>query len=142
MKSTCLALLCLAGCADSASPVDDSELDCDVEFGEIGLRIDGDQLAWDGEIWAIAVTSPGAVMGKFGRIDTGRLYWSIAAKEFDGKLTSPIIYGEVPESAYNWTTFAGGQHQGLTPGHCYEVQASDAAHTGFTRLQFRLDPTD
>ncbi len=135
--------LLLAACAtpEPTGLQDDSVLPCDVDasYARIALQR-GEALAidWgDSEVWAIAVTSPGARIGAMGKLESGTLYWQVAATDFGVPLTGPVTVGQVPEGATDYTSFAGGVYEELEPGRCYEVQVSDPAHELFGRLQFR-----
>ncbi len=138
-----LSLLAVAACDDTppyVQPADDSALECNVRAGPHQLRVEGLEplvVTWEGEAWAAALTSPEATLGAFGRIRTGRLFWSLAASELDGTLSGPLEYGVVPAGATNYTAFGGGTFSELESGRCYEVQLSDRSHQQFSRLQFR-----
>ena len=80
VRTTLIALVA-TGCAPVEQPVDDPTLDCDASIGvaSIAVNDDGDSqslsapmISWEGEeAWAVAVTSPGARIGAYGRVVSG-----------------------------------------------------------------------
>ncbi len=137
------SLLLLAACAPQSTEglADDAVIPCDAATGTTTLTwVGGEQPQIDwagGAVWAVAITSPGARIGAMGTLESGLLYWQVAATEFGDTLEGPLRYGQVPANATDYTSFAGGTFDTLEAGHCYEIQVSDPTHEGFARHQFR-----
>jgi len=156
MSPTAALVLALfaAGCVEQPPLIPDGyeSEDCDLDEGpfEVALAvISGDgtgggtsggglTIDWgDQRVWAVAVTSPGAQIGRMGRVESGRLYWMVAADLFGGELEGPLTFGQVPDDATDYTRFAGGAFSALAPDSCYELQISDPDHRAFGRARFR-----
>lgn len=138
-------ILMLFACADAPyEGVQDEGLHpCAVDLGDQDVRLyenDGSLVvAWDSdEIWSLAVTTPDARIGSYGRLESGVLSWGIAGEDFASLIEPPVFFGAVPTDAEDYTAYMGGEFAGLDPERCYEVQTSDLHHASFGRRQFRL----
>ncbi len=138
-------MLLLLACVDAPDDLvqDESLHPCAVDAGDQELRLyDNDGalvVAWDSdEIWSLAVTSPDAKIGSYGRLESGRVSWSIAGEDFSELLVSPVFFGSLPAEAEDYTAYMGGVSDDLDTERCYEVQTSDLHHAAFGRRQFRL----
>lgn len=126
------------------APTDDLSLACNTNEGEHDLQLfqaDGALVVqWESEeVWSFAVTTPDAKIGRYGRLESGRLHWAVAGEDFSELLVSPVFYGTVPAEAQDYTAYMGGDRGALDTERCYELQTSDLHHGHFGKVQFRLN---